>query len=72
VWGDGWHNVRIVRTVADGAIAVYFDDMAKPIMRAEDKTFTWGRIGVGSFDDTGNYDDIVIRGIKVEPPTAEK
>jgi hypothetical protein len=67
VWGDGWHNVRIVRKVADGTIEVYFDDMDQPIMRAEDKTFTWGRIGVGSFDDTGNYDDIVIRGIKVEP-----
>ena len=25
------------------------------------------RIGVGSFDDIGNYDDIVIRGVKVEP-----
>jgi hypothetical protein len=67
VWGDGWHNVRLVRNVADGTIEVYFDDMAKPIMRAEDKTFTSGRVGVGSFDDTGNYDDIVIRGVKVEP-----
>ena len=40
-------------------------------MRAKDTTFTWGRIGVGSFDDIGNYDDIVIRGIKVEPPEKE-
>jgi len=66
VWGDGWHKVRIVRKVDDGTIQVYFDDMNKPIMVAEDKNFTWGRIGVGSFDDIGNYDDIVIRGVKVE------
>jgi len=67
VWGDKWHNVRIVRKVDTGAIEVYFDDMDKPIMIAEDKAFTWGRIGVGSFDDIGNYDSIVIRGIKVAP-----
>ncbi len=68
VWGEGWHNIRIVRKVADGLIEVYFDDMANPIMRVKDKTFTWGRIGVGSFDDTGDFDDIVLRGTKVEPP----
>jgi hypothetical protein len=68
VWGEGWHNVRLVRKVDTGLIEVYFDDMDKPIMRANDKTFAWGRIGVGSFDDLGNYDDIVLRGNKVEPP----
>jgi len=67
VWGDGWHRVRLVRKVATGLIEVYFDDMDKPIMRAKDTTFAWGRVGVGSFDDLGNYDDIVLRGTKVEP-----
>ena len=68
VWGDAWHHVRLVRRVSDGLIEVYFDDMTRPIMRARDKTFAWGRVGVGSFDDTGNYDEIVLRGTKVEPP----
>jgi len=67
VWGDGWHNIRISRKVADGLIEVYFDDMTKPIMRVRDKTFTWGRVGIGSFDDTGDFDDIVLRGLKAEP-----
>jgi hypothetical protein len=67
-WGDGWHNVRVVRKVDDGSIAVYFDDMTKPVMETKDKHFTWGRIGVGSFDDTGFYDDVVIRGVTVKPP----
>ncbi|MFP4055970.1 MAG: hypothetical protein ACLF0G_03785 [Candidatus Brocadiia bacterium] len=66
-WGDGWHRVRLVREVRSGLIEVYFDDMDQPIMRARDKTFAWGRVGVGSFDDVGNYDDIVLRGIAVEP-----
>jgi hypothetical protein len=34
--------VSIVRKVDSGLILVFFDDMAKPIMTAEDKTFTAG------------------------------
>lgn len=67
VWGDAWHTVKLERDTKAGTIKVYFDDMAKPIMLAVDKRLIWGRLGVGSFDDEGNYDDIVIRGIKVEP-----
>lgn len=66
-WDDNWHNVRIIRRVADGTIEIYFDDMRSPIMTASDKTFGWGRIGIGTFDDTGNYDDVKLRGTKVEP-----
>jgi hypothetical protein len=68
-WTDDWHEVKVVRSVADGAIRVYFDDMTKPVMVAHDKTFTHGRLGVGSFDDTGMFDDITVRGVaaKAEP-----
>lgn len=66
-WGlNVWHKVRIERTAADGMIKVYFDDMTKPIMVAEDKTFASGGIGFGSFDDTGRVDNIRIWGPKVE------
>jgi hypothetical protein len=61
-WTDDWHTVRIVRRVEDGLIQVYYDDLEKPIMTAHDKTFTHGRIGVGSFDDTGQFDTIELRG----------
>jgi len=67
-WTDGWHAVKIVRKAADGLIEVYWDDMKTPVQTASDKTFGWGRIGIGSFDDTGNWDDIKIRGAKVDPP----
>ena len=72
VWGEKWHHVRLVRKVADGTVEVYFDDMKKPIMTTQDKRFAWGRVGVGSFDDTGLFDDIKIRGTKVEPPKKPK
>ncbi len=63
-WGTGYHKVRIVRKVESGLIQVFFDAMDKPIMVAEDKTFTGGKIGFGSFDDTGNFKDIRIWGKK--------
>ena len=71
-WGlNIWHKVRLQRTVADGSIKVYFDDMTIPIMVAEDKSFGAGYIGFGSFDDTGKVDNIKIWGPelgKKKPP----
>lgn len=63
-WSEGWHNIRIVRRVEPGTIEVYFDDMKKPIMTAVDKTFTHGQIGFGTFDDTANFDDFKLYGLK--------
>ena len=71
-WGLGvWHKVRLERNVSAGTIRVYFDDMTKPIMLAEDKTFTRGAIGFGSFDDTGMVDNIRIWAPSVEPATTD-
>ena len=70
-WGLGvWHKVRLERKAKDGTINVYFDDMSKPIMRAEDKTFANGYIGFGSFDDTGMIDNVRIWGPSVEQKTS--
>lgn len=65
-WTDGWHTLKLVRKVSDGTIEVYFDDMKKPVMTAIDRTFTWGQVGIGSFDDTGNWRAIKLWGVKVE------
>ncbi|MHC4740445.1 MAG: hypothetical protein ACYS8Z_00880 [Planctomycetota bacterium] len=62
-WDDAWHKVRLARDVDTGGIEVFFDDSPAPIMTAVDHHFKQGRIGVGSFDDTGQYDNIRIRGI---------
>ena len=48
--------MRIERTGA--AIRVFFDDMSKPVMTAEDATFPSGWLGFGSFDDTGKVANI--------------
>jgi hypothetical protein len=65
-WTDGWHHLRVTRSAGSGETRVYFDDMETPIMRAVDQTFKWGKVGVGSFDDTGLFDDLVVRGHRYE------
>lgn len=60
-WTDGWHHVRLVRDPESGLVEVYFDDMTKPVITARDKTFSQGQIGLGSFDDTGMFDDLIIK-----------
>jgi hypothetical protein len=67
-WDDKYHVVRVLRDTKSGKIKVFFDDMKKPVMTATDTSFTWGRLGVGSFDDTGNFDDVRIWGVKAAPP----
>ncbi|MEL6842586.1 MAG: hypothetical protein AAFP02_05175 [Bacteroidota bacterium] len=61
-WGEtnSWHKARIERDIESGSIKVFFDDMTTPIMEANDQHFDIGRIGFGSFDDTGRFDNIRI------------
>ena len=61
-WDDQWHHIRVARSTGDGSIRVYFDDLDEPIMTATDKNFLWGQVGVGSFDDTSDWDDLVLGG----------
>ena len=65
-WSSGFHHIRITRNVESGEIAVYFNDMEKPIMKTVDKTFVTGTVGIGSFDDTGDIDDFTVRGTLVK------
>lgn len=60
-WDDKWHNVKLTRDHKSGYISVYFDDMTKPHMQVNDKTFGKGRIGIGSFDDLNEFDDVTVR-----------
>ena len=61
-WDDEWHHARVVRMPRTGEIKVYFDDMETPAMTAVDKTFTHGQVGIGSFDDSGAFDNFAIYG----------
>lgn len=68
-WGRGvYHTVRVVRDTESGTIAVYFDDMDRPVHVAEDRHFRIGRLGMGSFDDTGRIDEVRVWARTVEGP----
>lgn len=63
-WTDDWHQIRLERDLDTGSIRVYFDDFTKPHMEVNDTTFGRGRIGIGSFDDRDEFDDIQIHLLK--------
>jgi hypothetical protein len=57
-----WHNFKVTYEAATGRIQAYLDDMGTPILTAVDETLGHGLVGVGSFDDTGYFDDIKLWG----------
>jgi hypothetical protein len=63
-----WHRARVVRTPASGRIEVYVDDRQEPIMVATERTLAWGRAGVGSFDDTAEFRNVVVSGTAASRP----
>jgi hypothetical protein len=63
-WDENWHVVKIVRDAKLGKIDVYFDEFDSPAMTASDRTFTSGRVGIGSFDDTADWSRVELYEIK--------
>src|SRR5262245_7245628 len=63
---QAWHRVRLERSVTSGSIVVFFDDDKTPALSASDRSFTVGRVGVGSFYETGEF-----RAIEVTSKSAQ-
>ncbi len=57
-----WHRVRVERDGRSGRIAVFMDGSRTPALQATDTTIARGRVGVGSFDDTGEFRKIMVKG----------
>lgn len=53
-----WHTVRIIRNVRSGWIRIYMDGQSHPLFSVVDHTFTCGQIGIGSFDETGDFTNV--------------
>ena len=56
-----WHHVEVVRDADNGNIKVFVDNSKQPVLQASDLTFKQGQIGVGSFDDTCKFKNIVVQ-----------
>jgi len=52
-----WHKVRVQRDVTSGWIKVFVDDEPQPRFSVVDNTFKCGQVGLGSFDETGDFTD---------------
>jgi|SRR5579863_640762 len=56
-----WHQVRITRHARDGSIKVFMDGSDQPLFSLLDSTFTCGQVGIGSFDETGDFEDVSLK-----------
>jgi hypothetical protein len=56
-----WHTFKVTCDARTGEIRAFLDDMTAPILTARDRTLGHGLVGVGSFDDTGAFDDLELR-----------
>lgn len=66
-----WHAVQVRHCPDTGAIEVYVDGAAEPLMTATDTTFDHGRVGFGSFDNIGRLRDLVVTGDPTAPTTKD-
>ena len=56
-----WHKVRVQRDVTSGWIKVFVDDDPQPRFSVVDNTFKCGQVGLGSFDETGDFTDFRLK-----------
>jgi glucose/arabinose dehydrogenase len=57
-----WHHVRVVRCADSGETAVYMDRSRFPLMTTVNTTLDSGRVGFGSFDNTGRIRALEVTG----------
>lgn len=62
---DGvWHKVKLVYDGTTGRVDVWVDGQTSPSMRAVDMSLGAGKVGIGSFFDTGSFRNFRISGTK--------
>jgi hypothetical protein len=60
---QAWHRTRLERDPATGRIDVFVDGSGKPVLQATDTTIPAGRVGLGSFDETGEFRAVTVKGL---------
>jgi len=62
-----WYHVRLTHDANAGAVAVTVDGHAIPALEASDRSLGAGKVGFGSFDETGAFRDVKITVVAPEP-----
>jgi hypothetical protein len=55
---QAWHKIRVQRDIHRGSIEVFVDTEPSPRFSVTDRTLTCGQVGLGSFDETGDFTDV--------------
>lgn len=55
---QNWHKIRVQRDIQSGSIEVFVDAERSPRFSVIDSTFNCGQVGLGSFDETGDFADV--------------
>ena len=55
-----WYHVQLTHDASTGAVAVTVDGQAVPALEATDRSLGSGKVGFGSFDETGAFRNIKI------------
>ena len=59
-----WHTFKVTYETETGSMLAFLDDMDTPIVTSKGSVLGHGLVGIGSYDDTGYFDDIMLRGKK--------
>ncbi len=57
----GWHHVQLVWDGKSGEVHVTVDGKPIPALHAVDLSLRSGRVGIGSFDETGDFRNLTIQ-----------
>lgn len=57
-----WYHVRLAFDGPSGTVQVYVDGQPVPALHAVDLSLRAGRVGLGSFDETGEFKNVKISG----------
>lgn len=60
-----WYHVRLTHDGASGAVEVTVNGRTIPALHAIDLSLRSGRVGIGSFDETGDFKNVKIHGTAV-------
>ena len=60
---DRWHHVRLTHDGSSGAVEVSVDGRMIPALHAIDLSLGGGRVGIGSFDETGDFKNVRIHSV---------
>ncbi|MDQ2712019.1 MAG: hypothetical protein M3Y24_07270 [Acidobacteriota bacterium] len=64
---DHWYHIILKHDGETGTVDVSVDGRAVPALRAVDLSLTSGRIGLGSFDEVGDFRNVRIAGVPARP-----